>query len=162
VFAAVIDESARALRRRLSVVRAGASGLEAFIGDAYRAVLAFLVEDRVVFELMERSAGPIRSLFGDPIQGAGVRELLEDLDAAIAVTRRRWTPIYLAGAMAGAMAGAAMELGVRMVECDPPEVDGAPRFATGLFLGGIGRSAGPAAPQATRTDQRVKRGPRRV
>lgn len=84
VFAAVIDESAQALRRRLSVVRAGASDLEAFIGDAYRAVFAFLVEDRVVFELMKRSAGPNQSLFSDPIQGAEVRELLEDLDAAIA------------------------------------------------------------------------------
>ena len=41
--------------------------------------------------------------------------------------------------MAGAMAGVALELGVRMTERDPADVDGAARFATELFLGGIER-----------------------
>ena len=41
--------------------------------------------------------------------------------------------------MAGAMAGVALELGVRMAERDPPDVDGAARFATELFLAGSQR-----------------------
>ena len=41
--------------------------------------------------------------------------------------------------MAGAMAGVALELGVRMADRDPPDADGAARFATELFLGGIER-----------------------
>ena len=42
------------------------------------------------------------------------------------------------------MAGAAVELGVRMTERDPPDVEGAARFATELFLGGIERLTRPA------------------
>src|SRR5690242_10232107 len=72
VFRAVVEESAHEVRRRLRTVRVHAASLEEFVGDAYRAWFAFLVEDALMFELMKRNAGPIRSLFGDPILGAGV------------------------------------------------------------------------------------------
>jgi AcrR family transcriptional regulator len=136
VFRAVLDESAQEVRRRLRAVRAGARTLEAFVGDAYRAWFEFLVEDQLMFELLQRNAGTIRALFGDPILGAGVDELLDDLRAAIG---RGDIPVLDADYMAGAMAGAALELGVRMAERDPPDIDGAARFATELFLGGIAR-----------------------
>jgi AcrR family transcriptional regulator len=136
VFRAVLDESAQGIRRRLRAVRASATTLEQFVGDAYRAWFEFLVEDSLMFELMQRNAGPIRSLFGDPILGAGVDELLEDLRAAI---ERGDLPAHDADYMAGAMAGAALELGVRMAERSPADVEGAARFATDLFLGGIER-----------------------
>jgi AcrR family transcriptional regulator len=136
VFRAVLDESAQEVRRRLRVVRASASTLESFVGDAYRAWFDFLVEDHLLFELMQRNAGPIRALFGDPILGAGVDELLDDLHAAI---RRGDVPALDADYMAGAMAGVALELGVRMTEREPADVEGAARFATELFLGGIAR-----------------------
>ena len=136
VFRAVLDESAQDVRRRLRSARAGARTLAEFVGDAYRAWFEFLVEDRLMFELMQRNAGPIRSLFGDPILGAGVDELLEDLRAAM---DRGDIPRFDADYMAGAMAGAALELGVRMAERCPPDVEGAAGFATELFLGGIAR-----------------------
>jgi AcrR family transcriptional regulator len=136
VFRAVLDESAQEVRRRLRAVRASADTLEAFVGDAYRAWFEFLVEDRLMFELMQRNAGPIRALFGDPILGAGVEELLDDLHAAI---KRGDIPPLDADYMAGAMAGAALELGVRMAERTPADVEGAATFATQLFLGGIAR-----------------------
>jgi AcrR family transcriptional regulator len=136
VFRALLDESSQEVRQRLRKVRAGARTLEAFVGDAYRAWFEFLVEDRLMFELMQRNAGTIRALFGDPILGAGVEELLEDLTAAIA---RGDIPPLDADYMAGAMAGAALELGVRMAEREPADVEGAARFATELFLGGIAR-----------------------
>lgn len=136
VFRAVVDESAREVRRRLREVRASAPTLSAFVGDAYRAWFSFLVEDRLLFELMKRNAGPIRALFGDPILGAGVDELLSDLSEAI---RRGDIPPHDADYMAGSMAGVALELGVRMAEREPPDVDGAADFATQLFLGGIER-----------------------
>jgi len=138
VFRAVLDESAQEVRRRLRAVRASAQTLEEFVGDAYRAWFSFLVEDQLMFKLMQRNAGPIRSLFGDPILGAGVDELLDDLRAAIA--RGDLAPLD-ADYMAGAMAGAALELGVRMAEREPADVEGAARFATQLFLGGIDRLA---------------------
>jgi AcrR family transcriptional regulator len=136
VFRAVLDESAQQVRRRLRAARASAPTLEQFVGDAYRAWFEFLVEDELMFELMQRNAGPIRSMFGDPILGAGVEELLDDLHAAI---ERGDLPRFDADYMAGAMAGAALELGVRMAERQPPDVEGAARFATELFLGGISR-----------------------
>jgi hypothetical protein len=89
-----------------------------------------------MFELLQRNAGTIRALFGDPILGAGVDELLDDLRAAIG---RGDIPALDADYMAGAMAGVALELGVRMAERDPPDISGAARFATELFLGGIAR-----------------------
>jgi AcrR family transcriptional regulator len=136
VFRAVLDESAQEVRLRLRTVRASARTLEEFVGDAYRAWFEFLVEDRLMFELMQRNAGTIRSMFGDPILGAGVDELLDDLRAAI---DRGDIPPLDADYMAGAMAGAALELGVRMAEREPPDPAGAARFATELFLGGIAR-----------------------
>jgi len=141
VFAAVLDESAQRLRRRLRAVRRGARGIDQFVGDAYQALFAFLVEDPLAFELMRRNAGPIRALFGDPILGAGVRELLEDVEAAIACGD---LPALDADYLAGAMAGVALELGTRMIERDPPDVAGAARFATDLLLGGIARLTGAA------------------
>jgi AcrR family transcriptional regulator len=139
VFRAVLDESAQEVRRRLRTVRASARTIEEFVGDAYLAWFEFLVEDQLMFELMQRNAGTIRSMFGDPILGAGVDELLDDLKQAIA---HGDVPPLDADYMAGAMAGAALELGVRMAERDPPDPAGAARFATELFLGGISRLGG--------------------
>jgi AcrR family transcriptional regulator len=136
VFRAVLEESAAEVRARLRAVRASAQTLEEFVGDAYRAWFEFLVEDRLMFELMQRNAGPIRSLFGDPILGAGVEDLLRDLRSAIA---RGDIPEFDADYMAGAMAGVALELGVRMADREPADVEGAARFATELFLGGVAR-----------------------
>jgi AcrR family transcriptional regulator len=136
VFEAVLDESTQEVRRRLRSVRASARTLEEFVGDAYRAWFHFLAEDGLMFELVKRNSGTIRSMFGDPILGAGVDELLDDLRAAI---ERGDVPPLDADYMAGAMAGVALELGLRMAERDPPDAEGAARFATELFLGGIAR-----------------------
>jgi AcrR family transcriptional regulator len=136
VFRAVVDESAQEIRARLREVRSRAHTVQEFVGDAYRAWFEFLVEDELMFELMQRNAGTIRALFGDPILGAGVEELLDDLRAASA---RGQLPRFDADYMAGAMAGAALEIGVRMIERDPADVEGAAKFATELFLGGIER-----------------------
>lgn len=136
VFRAVLDESVQEVRRRLVQVRARARTLEEFVGDAYRAWFEFLVEDRLMFELVQRNQSTIRAMVGDPILGAGVEELLEDLQAAI---RRGDIPPLDADYLAGAMVGAAFELAIRMADRAPADVDGAARFATELFLGGIQR-----------------------
>lgn len=136
VFRAMLDESAQEIRRRLVAVRSGARTLEEFVGDAYRAWFEFVVEDRVLFELVTRNAATIRSMLGDPILGAGVQELLDDLWAAI---ERGDIPRIDADYMTGAMVGAAFELALRMADRTPADVEGAARFATGLFLGGIER-----------------------
>ena len=40
---------------------------------------------------------------------------------------------------AHAMVAVGVELGARLAERDPPDVEGATRFATGLLLGGLRR-----------------------
>lgn len=139
VFRAVLDRSAQEIRRRLREVRAAARTVEELVGAAYLTWFQFLVEDELVFALMRRNAGPIRALFGDPLFGVGVEELQDDLRAAI---ERGELPPFEPDYMAGAMTGAALELGVRMAERRPADVEGAARFATELFLGGIERLAG--------------------
>jgi len=136
VFKALLDESTRELRERLRAARQAAGTLEGFVGDAYRAFFAFVAADRTMFALMRRNAGTIHALFDDPILGAGVDELLEDLRGAIS---RGELPRFDAEYMAAAMAGAGFELGMRMVEREPVDVEGAAGFATELFLGGIVR-----------------------
>jgi AcrR family transcriptional regulator len=142
VFRAVVDQSAREVRARLIEVRASARTLEAFVGDAYRAWFEWLAADTLMCELVSRNAGAIRNLFGDPILGSGVDELMVDLTDAIA---RGDVPPLDADYMAGAMAGVALELGVRMAERHPADVEGAVAFATDLFLGGIERLGRPRA-----------------
>jgi AcrR family transcriptional regulator len=141
VFREVLDQSVQEVRARLLSARAGAQTLEEFVGDAYRAWFEFLVEDRMMFELIQRNAGTIRSMVGDPILGAGVEELREDLEAAIG---RGDVPPLDVDYLTGAMVGAAFELAIRMAERTPPDVGGAARFATELFLGGIARLGGVA------------------
>jgi AcrR family transcriptional regulator len=138
VFRAVLDESIQEVRGRLVTVRGSARSLEAFVGDAYEAWFSFLVEDELMFKLIQRNAGTIRAMVGDPILGAGVQELLEDLDRAIAAGA---IPPLDADYLTGAMVGAAFELAIRMAEREPPDVRGAARFATQLFVGGIERFA---------------------
>jgi hypothetical protein len=107
-----------------------------------------------MFQLMRRNAGTIRAMLDDPVLAAGVGELLEDLEAAIA---RGELPPLDARYMARAMAGAGLEIAMEMFERAAgaaaggngaldgspaaPDVEGAAAFATALFLGGIERTA---------------------
>jgi AcrR family transcriptional regulator len=137
VLRALLEESSREMRARVGDARAEASSLEEFVGHAYRAYFAFMVEDRPTFELLRRNAGTIRALMDEPALGAAaVEDLIVDLRDAIG---RGQMPALDAEYMAAAMAGAGLEVAIRMIERDPPDVDGAAAFATALFLGGIER-----------------------
>jgi AcrR family transcriptional regulator len=141
VLRALMEDSWREMRARVAEARANANNLEEFVGDAYRAYFAFIVEDPTTFELTRRNAGTIRALFDEPVLGAVRDDLLADLHAAIG---RGEMPPLDAEYMTAAMAGVALEVGIRMIERDPPDVDGAATFATAVFLGGIERLGRPA------------------
>jgi AcrR family transcriptional regulator len=141
VLRALMEDSWREMRARVAEARANANNLEEFVGDAYRAYFAFIVEDPTTFELTRRNAGTIRALFDEPVLGAVRDDLLADLHAAIG---RGEMPPLDAEYMTAAMAGVALEVGIRMIERDPPDVDGAAAFATAVFLGGIERLGRPA------------------
>jgi AcrR family transcriptional regulator len=136
VLRAVLAETAVEVRRRLREARADASSLEEFVGSGYRAYFSFLVEDRASFDLMRRNAGTLRAMFDEPMLGAGLTELVDDLRDAV---QRGALPPLDIDYVAAAMFGAGFEIGVRMLEREPPDVDGATAFVTALFLGGLER-----------------------
>jgi AcrR family transcriptional regulator len=138
VFRALLDESAAEARSRVRAARQAAASLEDFVEDAYRAYFGFLASDPQFFELVRRNAGTIRTHFAEPVFGIGAAELEEDLRAGAAAGTVAEEHL---GYMAAAMVGTAFEVGVRMTEHEPLDVEGATRFATELFLGGIERLA---------------------
>lgn len=140
IFRALVEDSIAVVRERLRAARHEARDIEQFVGGAYRAYFEAMAADPTMFQLVRRNAGTIRAMLDDPVLAAGVDELLEDLEAAIA---RGELPPLDAGYMARAMAGAGLELAMEMFERDPdsPDVAGAADFATALFLGGIERMA---------------------
>lgn len=136
VFQAVLDEHTTELRRRLREARARADDVESFVREGFRTYFSFIVEDRPLFEMLRRNAGTVRELFGTSALALGILELREDLAA-----HGELAPALDLDALAAAMGGVAFELGIRLSEQEPPDVEGSARFATELFLGGIARLA---------------------
>ena len=89
-----------------------------------------------MFALMRRNAGTIRAMFDEPALGAGIEELRADLETAVT---QRADPAPRRRLMAAAMVGAGVEVGVHMVERDPPDVERAVAFVTDVFLGAFER-----------------------
>jgi AcrR family transcriptional regulator len=139
VLRALLEDIAREARRLTRAARRESTTLEEFVADGFRAYFELLAGDPATFLFVRRNAGTIRSLFDDPAIWAGAHELSDDLREAIdAGAMGEFDTEY----MAAAMVGAGFELAVRLLERDPPDVDGATRFATDLFLGGIERIGG--------------------
>jgi AcrR family transcriptional regulator len=132
VLRALVDEIAVGARARVRAARAGATTVEAFVADGFRAYLAFIAEDPQTVRLISRNAGTIRTLFDEPALGAGIAELHADLDAGIAAGV---LPPHDTGLMAAAMVGAAVEVGLAMVAREPIDIDGAADVVTSVFVG---------------------------
>src|SRR4051812_17324059 len=132
VLRALVDQIMVEARLRVRAARAGATTLEAFVADGFRAYFAFIAEDPRTVRLISRNAGTIRTLFDEPALGAGIAELRADLDAGVASGA---LPGHDTGLMAAAMVGAAVEVGLAMVARDPVDVDRAAGFVTSVFVG---------------------------
>ncbi len=143
LFRAVLEESAEKVRARVQAARRQASSLEDFVAAGFREYFSFLADDPEAFALMRRNSGTIRAMFDQPIFGAGIDELAADLRTAMKIGI---VPRVDAEYAAAAMVGAALEVGVAMIQREPPDVDGATQFATRVFLTGIqGLAARPDA-----------------
>jgi AcrR family transcriptional regulator len=143
IFRALVNDSIARVREELRAARRDATNLDEFVGGAYHAYFEAMADDPTMFQLMRRNAGTIRAMLDDPVLAAGVGELLEDLEDAMA---KGELPPLDARYMARAMAGAGLEIAMEMFERPgPPDVDGAAAFATHLFLGGIERMGARAA-----------------
>jgi len=133
VFHAVLEEHTTELRRRLRESRSRARGADAIVREGFRTYFSFIVEDRPLFEMLRRNAGTVRELFDTPALELGILELREDLAGLGELSALDLD------ALAAAMGGVAFELGIRLSEQDPPDVERTARFATELFLGGMSR-----------------------
>jgi AcrR family transcriptional regulator len=134
IFRALAEDIAAEARRRTRAARRDATTVEGFVEDGYRAFFAFMVEDPATLAFLARNTGTIREQFGEAVLPAGVSELREDLEAAIAA---KALPEVDVDYCAHAMIALGLELGQRLVLRDPPDVEGATAFATALFVGGL-------------------------
>lgn len=137
VFRALVEETGDEARRRVRAARRGARTPEEFVERPYRAFFEFIVEDPVRHAFMRRNLGTLRAQFGDAVLPAGTEELAADLRAAIAAGH---LPPVDVDYCAHAMIAVGLELGGRLAERSPPDVEGATRFASALFLGALAMS----------------------
>jgi AcrR family transcriptional regulator len=134
IFRALVEETGREARRRVRTARRNAASAEGFVEGGFRAFFEYIVEDPQRFAFMRRNLDTLRTRFGDAVLPAGTGELAEDLRAAIAAGH---LPPVDVEYCAHAMIAVGLELGTRLVERDPPDVEGATRFASALFLGAL-------------------------
>jgi AcrR family transcriptional regulator len=136
IFRALVEETAAEGRRRVREARRSGVGAEDFVERGFRAYFEFIASDPGTFAFLRRNAGTIREQFGDAFLPAGLADLEEDLRAAIASGD---LPALDVGYCARAMLAVALEVGEELLERDPPDVEGATRFVSALFAGGLDR-----------------------
>ena len=134
IFRAVVEATGAEARRRVRGARVSAGGFADFVEAGYRAYFSFIVEDPATFAFLRRN---LVAADMEHVLPLGAAELVEDL-AALA-ERGALPPLDL-DYCAHAMVAVGVELGARMTERDPPDVEGATRFATDLFLSGVARA----------------------
>jgi AcrR family transcriptional regulator len=134
IFRALVDEVGTEARRRVRTARLAAQSPREFVEDGYRAYFEYIVEDPADHAFFARNSGTIRTLFDDGQIPLGTDELAEDLRAAIDAGH---LPEMDVDYCSHVMIAVGLELAVRLLERDPPDVDGATRFAADLFLSGL-------------------------
>ena len=137
IFLALIEETAEEARRRVREARRSASTASEFVEGGYRAFFEFIVSEPERFAFMRRNLDTMTNRFGATVLPAGTEELAEDLRTAIAAGH---LPPVDVDYCAGAMVAVGLELGARLAERSPPDVEGATRFASTLFLGALAAS----------------------
>ncbi|MEA2439726.1 MAG: hypothetical protein QOH76_1150 [Thermoleophilaceae bacterium] len=108
--------------------------LEERVANAYRAYFEWAVEEQDLFEVFRRNASVIALLPDREPFELGISELIEDLTAwAAAGDLPAGDFDYLA--IAGV--GMGFQIATHVVEGDPPDIEGATRFCTRMFMGGV-------------------------
>jgi AcrR family transcriptional regulator len=112
--------------------------MEERVAGAYRAYFAWAMEERELFQVFRRNAGAIALMPESGIFEMGIIELFEDL--------RDWEeagdlPDVDLDYLATATVAIGFQVATHLVDRQPPDVDGATRFCTRMFMGGV-RSLG--------------------
>jgi AcrR family transcriptional regulator len=134
IFVALIEETGAEARRRVRSARLRAQTAPEFVEGGYRAFFEFIVEDPERFAFMRRNLDTMSNRFGATVLPAGTEELSEDLRSAIEAGHM---PPVDVDYCAHAMIAVGLELGARLADRSPPDVEGATRFASTLFLGAL-------------------------
>jgi len=138
VFAALVQGTVDDARARVAVARSRARGGPALVEDGFRAYFHFIVENPARHAFLSRNWATIRHAYEAESSFPGpVADLQADLCTAIA---RGDLPDADVEYTAHAMVAVGLELAGRLLQRDPPDVEGATRFASGLFLGGLGQT----------------------
>jgi AcrR family transcriptional regulator len=149
VLLALTGEAAREAGQRIREARARASSLEELAEQGFRAYFEFIAGDRTMFALMRRNVSTLRALGVDETGFAeGVADLRADLETHVQSGRIPALPMEY---LPQSVAAIAFEVGAAMVRRDPPDVEGATRFAADLCLGGLQRLTGVAMAPPART-----------
>lgn len=134
-FVALLDEMGEKGRALVRAQRRDTKlSLEERVESAYRAYFEWAVEENDLFEVFRRNAGVIALLPDREQFELGISELIEDITAwAEAGDLPEADYEYLAIAAVGM----GFQIATHLVEHDPPDVEGATRFCTLMFMGGV-------------------------
>src|SRR3954452_12334026 len=134
-FRALLEQMAERSRALVRAQRRepGAS-VEERVANAYRAYFEWAVEESELFQVFRRNAGAIALMPESGIFEMGIIELFEDL--------RDWTeagdlPELDLEYLATATVAIGFQVATHMIDRDPPDVEGATRFCTRVFMGGV-------------------------
>jgi AcrR family transcriptional regulator len=134
-FMALLDEMSekgRALVREQR--RQPGRTLEERVANAYRAYFEWAVAENDLFEVFRRNAGVIALMPDREPFELGISELIEDLTEWAAEGD---LPAAEYDYLATAGVGMGFQVATHLVDRDPPDVDGATRFCTKMFMGGV-------------------------
>jgi AcrR family transcriptional regulator len=134
-FMALLDEMGEKGRALVRAQRQDTKlSLEERVANAYRAYFEWAVKEDDLFDVFRRNAGVIALLPDREPFELGITELIEDITAwAQAGDLPEADYEYLAVAAVGM----GFQIATHLVEHDPPDVDGATRFCTRMFMGGV-------------------------
>jgi AcrR family transcriptional regulator len=134
-FKALLEEMAERSRALVRAQRQtpGAS-VEERVANAYRAYFGWAVEETELFLVFRRNAGAIALMPDSGIFEMGIVELFEDL--------RDWEeagdlPALDLDYLATATVAMGFQIATHLVDRRPPDVEGATRFCTRMFMGGV-------------------------
>jgi len=163
VLLALVGEATSVGTRLIREARLRPNTLEERVHAGFRAYFEFIAGDRALFELMRRNFATLRSLGLDETGFAeGLAELQKELREAVAAGLMPPLPIAY---MTRAIGSIAFELGAEMATHDPPDIEGATRFAADLCLGALerlGRNARAAEPPRASKSPRTSPDSKRV
>src|SRR3954452_3429309 len=134
-FMALLDEMSEKGRALVRAQRQDTNlTLEERVASAYRAYFEWAVEENDLFDVFRRNAGVIALMPDREPFELGISELIEDITA--------WAdggdlPAADYEYLAVAAVGMGFQIATHLVERDPPAIDGATRFCTRMFMGGV-------------------------